>query len=250
MYYCAEVCCMKEYFSNIVGNSALRERLSKLIDDNKFPHAIIIEGEEGSGRKTLAKNIVAALLCEDRSGKVPCGKCRACDKVFGNKTPDYINIGPEDDRVTITVDVARRIKSDVLVVPNDFDYKFYVIDPADTMNIAAQNSLLLTIEDPPKHVRFILICRSADALLETVRSRAPIFRTSKVGNEELVDYLIANDKRAAKLKTEFPHEFADVVTLSRGRIGYALELLNEKKRAPLIKKRQRAEGGAGAVSIC
>jgi len=232
---------MGEYFSNIVGNGELRERLASLLSENKLPHAIIIEGAEGSGRKTLARSIAAALVCEDRENGLPCMKCRACDRIFGNKTPDLIFVTPEEDRVTIGVDAARFIKQDTIVVPNDFDYKIYVIDPADTMTSQAQNALLLTLEDPPKYAIFILICNSAADLLETVRSRAPIFRMSPVPEDELRTYLLANDKRAPKLNQEFPSEFADVVSLSRGRIGYALELLNEKRRAPIIKKRRLAE---------
>lgn len=232
---------MGEYFSNIVGNGALRERLASLLLENKLPHAIIIEGAEGSGRKTLAKNIAAALVCEDRDRGLPCGRCPACDRIFGNKTPDLIFVTPEEDRITIGVEAARFIKQDAIIVPNDFDYKIYVIDPADTMTTQAQNALLLTLEDPPKFAVFILICNSAADLLETVRSRAPIFRMSPVPEDELRGYLLANDKRAPKLNQEFPSEFADVVSLSRGRVGYAIELLNEKKRAPILKKRRLAE---------
>lgn len=232
---------MDGYFSNIVGNGVLRQRLGDLITQNKFPHAIIIEGEEGSGRKTLARSIAAALVCEDRKNGIPCGKCLACDKIFGGKTPDLIFVTPEEDRVSISVDAARFIKQDAIVVPNDFDYKIYVIDPADTMTPQAQNALLLTLEDPPKYAVFILICRSAASLLETVRSRAPVFRTTPVPDSELKEYLLANDKRAAKLSIEFSSEFSDVVTLARGRIGYALELLNDKRRAPIIQKRHLAE---------
>lgn len=232
---------MAQYLTNIVGNDALRRRLASDILSNSFSHAYIIEGREGSGRHTLARNLAAALCCLDRNGDTfPCLECEACRKVLENKTPDVILVGLEDDRVTIGVETARFIRQDAMVVPNDFEHKIYIIENADVMTEQAQNALLLTLEEPHSYAVFFLICNSASSLLETVRSRAPIIRTEPLSDKQLTDHLISHDSRAAAMSSS-PEQFSALIREADGRIGRALALLDPKQSKAEANRHRLAE---------
>ncbi len=230
-----------EYFTNIVGNSALRRRLAEDILDGSLSHAYIIEGAEGSGRRTLAMNIAAALSCTERGGdRFPCLECPACRKILEGKTPDVIRIMPDRDRVGIGVDAARFIRTDTMTVPNDFEYKVYIIENADAMTPQAQNALLLTLEEPHSYAVFLMICQSASSMLETVRSRAPVIRTEPVDERTMADYLISHDPRARALSAS-AEEFSALLAEAGGRIGRSLTLLDPKQRQPGAERHELAE---------
>ncbi len=231
-----------EYFTNIIGNAALRQRLAMDIMSGSLSHAYIIEGREGSGRRTLALNMAAALSCSDREGeRFPCLECTACRKILDGKTPDVIRISPERDRVSIGVDAVRFIREDTMTFPNDFDYKVYIIENADTMTVQAQNALLLTLEEPHSYAVFLLICQSASSLLETVRSRAPILRTEPVSRQQLEVYLTEHDSRAQALAASDRAELDALLSEADGCIGRALTLLDPKQRQPRIERHELAE---------
>lgn len=221
---------MKNLFSMIVGNRSLTERLSRDVANNTVNHAMIFEGGVGSGRHTIAKCLAAALSCRDKDNR-PCGKCVACEKIFSGRSPDIITVGAVGDRTTIGVDSIRFLKNDIYVAPNDLDVKLYVIENADKMTVQAQNAFLLSLEEPPPYVIFVLICNSASLLLETVRSRAPIYRTERLGRDEIRDYIIKNDKRARDLQAASEHDLSDLISAASGSIGRAIALLDPKERA-------------------
>jgi len=230
---------MKDMFSNIVGNTALRLRFGNDILASRFPHAVIIEGAHGTGKHTIARNTAAALVCEnkdDGSLPLPCGKCISCRKVIESKSPDVITIGCED-KATIGVDAIRFLKEDIYIIPNDTDHKIYIIEDADKMTPQAQNALLLTLEEPPSYVHFFLLCENADSLLETIRSRAPIFRTEPLTKDEIDSYICANDRRAAQMKLSSPDEYAELLSAAGFGIGNALEFLDTKAYAPIKQLR-------------
>ena len=232
------------YFPNIVGNGALIHRLSKDISEKRLSHAYVIEGIKGSGRHTIAKEAVAAIECENAKTAncaVPCRKCKSCEKILSGKSPDVITVGLEEDRATIGVVAIRNLKNDIYTAPNDLSVKAYIIEDADLMTPQAQNAFLLSLEEPPAYIIFFLIFENSANLLETVRSRAPTLRTQRLSSEELEEYLLKNDSRAAELKTTSPSEWAEIVCASQGSIGNGLELLDAKKRARMLEYRSVAK---------
>ena len=220
------------FFDKIVGNHALKNRLTHDITDNSLSHAYIIEGPHGSGRHTIALTAVAAIAClqQGQSKSVPCGECANCRKILSGQSPDVKLIALEDDKVSIGIEAIRNIKEDLHVAPNDIDVKVYIINDADKLTVQAQNAFLLSLEEPPSYVLFFLICENSSLLLETVKSRAPILRTERVSNLEVEDYLLLHDKRAKELKEQNPDELSTIIHTSAGCIGYALELLDSKRR--------------------
>ena len=133
---------------SIVGNERLRQKLCLDILAGRLAHAFIIEGKRGTGKHTLALNTAAALACSAKDATdsdVPCGTCPECKKIFEGKSPDIITVGCEG-KTTLGVDAVRFLKEDVHTVPNDLDFKLYIIEDADKMTVQAQNALLLTLD--------------------------------------------------------------------------------------------------------
>lgn len=233
----------QKYFPDIVGNEMLKERLSKDIEGGFLAHAYILEGPQGTGKHTFARQIAAAISCEHRgdNSPVPCGRCKCCEKILGDKSPDVITVGLEDDKVTIGVETVRNLKNDMFTAPNDLSVKVYIIEDADRMTMQAQNAFLLSLEEPPSYVLFFLLCENSANMLETVRSRAPALRTRRIGQKELSDYLLSHEKRATALKEESPKDFNELLFVSDGSIGYAVRLLDSKRRKQVFDCRTFAK---------
>lgn len=230
---------MKKAMPLIVGNDSLKQRLCGDILSDSLSHAYIIEGPDGSGRHTIALMAAAALACEStktENAPLPCGTCASCKKILEKKSPDVIILG-NDGKSSIGVDIARFIREDVHIIPNDLEHKIYIIENADKMTAQAQNALLLTLEEPPSFVHFFLLCNNADEFLETIRSRAPILRTERIDNDLLGKYICSNDLRAAQLKSSSPKEYEELVLTASGGIGKALELLDPKVWKPIHEMR-------------
>lgn len=239
-----------KFMSGVVGNRRLCEKLCLDALDDKLSHACIIEGPRGTGKHTIARNAAAALACHSKhspSGVFPCLSCPDCKKVFEGDCPDVITVGT-DGKATLGVDTVRFLREDVRIVPNDLDYKIYIIEDADKMTPQAQNAFLLTLEEPPSYVRFFLLCENAGALLGTIRSRAPVLRTQPIPNDELDRYLCETDMRAAQLKRSSPDEYAELIMAARNGIGRALELLEPRAFTPVKEIRRLITDFADAAT--
>ena len=233
---------LKQAFTDIVGNRALRQKLFDDVMQKKLSHAYIIEGEAGSGKHTLALHLAAALACErqdDPNAPLPCGTCPSCRKILSGNSPDVIYINRED-KATLGVGVIRELKNDVYVAPNDLDVKVYVIEDAHLMTVEAQNAFLLTLEEPPAYVLFLLLCETTATLLETVKSRAPTRRTEPVPAEEIKAFLLSQSREAKELLGNSPEELSELVAAADGSIGRALSLLNAGSRKPILRRREAA----------
>ncbi len=223
----------------LIGNRELQARLAADVRAGRLSHAYILEGAHGRGKKTLAMALAAALACTNRrgGGPLPCGTCPACRKISEGKSPDVLRI-TRGEKASIGVDDVRFLRSDVLISPNDTDQKIYIIEDADTMTAAAQNALLLTLEEPPSYVLFLLLCEHADRLLETIRSRAPTLRLCPVPDEVIHRELSAT---LPAYRTMPPAGQREILVMAQGSVGRVKELLGEQERKPLMARRALAE---------
>lgn len=170
-------------FGDFAGNGPVKRQLAAEIDAGHFPHALLLEGAAGSGRRTLAALIARAATCKG-SGERPCGVCAACAKALH---PDVTCLG--GDGSPLTVDTVRRLREEAFVLPNEAAYRVMVLADAQTMTPQAQNALLKILEEPPAHVLFILTCDNRTALLETIRSRCVCLTLTAVPWEEAAPVL-------------------------------------------------------------
>lgn len=212
--------------TNFIGNEKVIDRLSKLMESGRFPHALIIEGEEGIGKKTLAKDIACALVC--RGNDKPCGECSQCKKAIAAIHPDISEYIPAGTANSFHVDTVRNIINDAYVQPNEADYKIYILANAHCMNQNAQNALLKILEEPPKYVVFILTTNSKSALLSTVLSRSVCVSLEGVDIERAANYITSHcenvDYNTAKKTVE----------TFNGNIGKAIDSLQDSKTSELV----------------
>lgn len=228
---------MAEIFPGLRGNKELKDTLGADIRSGKAAHAYILSGPTGSGKHTATRQICAAIACTDRNGDLPCGKCSQCHKILTDISADVRFIRRED-RATIGVEQIRTVKEELYITPNDGDCKFYIIEDAQTMTPQAQNALLLSLEEPPEFVTFLLLATDPAALLETIRSRAPVL-PMELFSRAAVEAYLREDRECARIEKTDPDRFTAAAIASLGALGQAKTLLttDPAKAEPL---RQRA----------
>ncbi|MDO4170420.1 MAG: DNA polymerase III subunit delta' [Lachnospiraceae bacterium] len=201
-------------FQNIIGHEQNIQHLEKAIETGQVSHAYIFNGEDGIGKMTTAKAFAKALLCE---GKDSCGECQSCKQIDSNNHPDVIYVTHEKAGITVD-DIRNQVNHTVSVKPYSSDYKIYIIDEADKMNVAAQNALLKTIEEPPAYALIILLADNKDAFLETICSRCVILNFGPVSENQVKDYI------HSKYGNDNPREDL-AVSYSMGNIGKAIRVM-------------------------
>ena len=154
----------------LLGNEQLKAKLAPALQADRLSHAYILSGPVGSGRRTLATILAAAMECTAGSSR-PCGVCAQCRKVFSGTHPDVITVD-DDKHKGVSVEVVRQARSDVFIRPNEGRRKVYFFPRAADMNAAGQNALLKVIEEPPSYAAFLLLTDGAQKLLPTIRSRS------------------------------------------------------------------------------
>lgn len=157
-------------FGGFLGNDALKQRLQESFRQGKTSHCYLLCGVEGSGRRTLALQMAAALECRNEQNP-GCGVCPACRKVLSGQHPDVITVDDAEHK-NVAVDIVRQARSDVFIRPNEGRKKVYLIPRGQDLGAASQNALLKILEEPPDYAVFLILTTSAEKLLPTIRSRA------------------------------------------------------------------------------
>ena len=210
-----------------VANETVLYELSHAMNSDTFPHAIIIDGAAGTGKKTLADIIARYCVCLS-DGEKPCGHCPGCLKALhGTHTDIFIADGNTPG--ALAIDAIRKIRSDAYIVPNEAPKKVYEILDCDKIQAAAQNALLKILEEPPKNVVFVLTVTSANMLLQTVRSRSRIYTLYPPAPEQAAQFLreLYPDKDSEEAKA-LADEIMAAVTTKR---EYDLLLLTSRLSA-------------------
>ena len=202
-----------------IGTKRTIETARTFIAERRIPHAILIEGEQGTGRHKLAHFIANAAVCTEITA--PCGKCRNCLLSASGNHPDILLVSLLKDKKSITVNQIREIRGSAYVRAHMGGRKVIIIENAESMNEQAQNALLKVLEEPPKNVIFILITENASMLLCTIVSRCTVFSLSAPQTSEAADYL--RHTTNADIDT-----IIETLKMCRNNIGRALEFLAKK----------------------
>ncbi len=210
----------------LVGNERLSATVGGMLASNRIPHAVLIEGDSGTGKTVLASYLCRAAVCEREDR--PCGECDGCRLQAGGNHPDVSYIAPEKDRKTISVNQIRDIITAAAIRPQKSGRRVFVIDPGDSMTPQAQNALLKILEEPPSNVVFILTTISKSAMLETVVSRCTVLTVSIPDEASAIEYI------ASKVNRE-RDEIAEAYRTARGSIGNALNILKKKSASAAAK---------------
>ncbi len=239
-------------FSDFVGNPETIHRMREMLARNRFPHAVILSGAQGSGKYTLALMLARAMNCLEQpssfeGGTLPdfCGRCSNCTRIaqsadldarfaeavearenlrdtdkketrlFVQTHPDVLIIPPDPPQLMIKVDQVRHVIETIYYRPGEARERVYIFTSSSFMKEAA-NSLLKVLEEPPDFATIFLLTENAGEFLPTIRSRSMIFNLGALPTAEI-------ESRLAKLRPDWnPRQSALVARLSDGAIGRAL----------------------------
>src|SRR3954466_7582448 len=204
-------------FSDFHGNPATVDLVRSMLARDRFPHAVIIAGPEGSGKYTLAQMIAKAMNCQNPplTGEPDfCGHCENCleiggaddlearfaeavearenlretdkkeTRIFVQTHPDVLVIPPDPPQMMIKVDQVRRVIETIYYRPGEGRERVYIFTDSAFMKEAA-NSLLKVLEEPPEFATIFLLTENAGELLPTIRSRCMVFTLCALSTDEI-----------------------------------------------------------------
>ena len=212
-------------FEDIIGRDGTISYLKAAIQKRMVSHAWMIQGDEGSGKKMLAKAFAQALFCE-KGNQEACGRCASCRRIEENNHPDVKYIpAPKpaeskkkaaseaegdtpkaeivrDTMSPITVgEIREQLVTDVQIRPYEGRFKVYIVCDAQRMNQEAQNALLKTLEEPPEYAVILLLTTNEAAFLSTIRSRCVLVNLpplpDKVVSQYVMDHCQVPDYQAS-----------------------------------------------------
>ena len=180
---------MMANYSDIIGHEDIVKHFKSSIELGKISHAYILNGEKGSGKKTLAAVVAKSLQCE--SGEAdPCGTCKSCLQAESGNQPDIIWVTHEKPNVISVDEIRTQILNDIELKPYSSRYKIYIVPDAQLMNTQAQNAILKTLEEPPEYAIIMLLTNNVDKFLPTVFRVCSVLMCRPVEPLHMVDYLV------------------------------------------------------------
>ena len=203
-------------YSDIIGHEDIVKHFKSSIELGKVSHAYILNGEKGSGKKTLAAVVAKSLQCEAGEPD-PCGTCKSCLQAESGNQPDIIWVNHEKPNVISVDEIRTQILNDISLKPYSSRYKIYIVPDAQLMNQQAQNAILKTLEEPPEYAIIMLLTNNIDKFLPTIISRCIVLNFRPVEPLHMMDYLMAQigvDKEKARFCTDF----------AQGNLGKAVRL--------------------------
>jgi DNA polymerase III subunit delta' len=205
---------------SIRGHDRVVDSLKTSLQQGRLPHALLFVGPEGIGKRTFARKLAQALLCETRAATLidPCGTCPGCVQAEAATHPDLIEAAKPDDKHELPISVIRDLCDQFALKPARGGYKVAILDDADDLNEEASNAFLKTLEEPPPGAVLILIGTSAELQLETIVSRCQVVRFDPLPESEIATILLEQVVAADAA------EAARLAALGEGSVSRALGL--------------------------
>jgi DNA polymerase-3 subunit delta' len=243
---------------DVVGHDRIRTILSRALERDRLPPALLLSGPDGVGKKTLALVAAQAALCERAPAPEPCGECRTCRRVSAAIDParlqelrDEADRHPDKDewrnfrlhpdlilvegwRLTktgrprpepeIRVGQVRDLVAEVPGTPFEARRRVFIVDDAHGMNESSQNALLKSLEEPPPRSHLLLVTARPQGLRQTIRSRCQVLRFGPLSRKAVTEFL--TDRRGVR-----DEEAGLRAALAAGSLGTALAFESEGYRA-------------------
>jgi DNA polymerase-3 subunit gamma/tau len=191
-------------FIDVVGQEHVTKTLQNALLQQKISHAYLFSGPRGTGKTSAAKILAKAVNCERAPVSEPCNECATCRGITDGSIPDVIEIDAASNN---GVEEIRDIRDKVKYAPSATKYKVYIIDEVHMLSIGAFNALLKTLEEPPKHVIFILATTEPHKIPLTIISRCQRFDFKRITAQAIVNRMkliidetgVDCDERALKM---------------------------------------------------
>ena len=207
-------------FNEVVGQEATVKILKNSIINEKISHAYLFSGPRGTGKTSMARIFAKAINCENSIDGEACGKCVHC--LNFNSSPDIIEIDAASNN---GVDEIRELINNVKLMPSSSKYKVYIIDEVHMLSQSAFNALLLTLEEPPNHIIFILATTNIESVPITILSRCQKYEFFKISDDLIKEHL---KHICEKENIDYDIEgLKEITTLADGGLRDALSILDQ-----------------------
>ncbi len=169
-------------FDEVSGQDHITSILKYECTAGKFSHAYLFCGSRGTGKTSCAKILAKAVNCEHPTSAGPCGECAACRAIDAGRATDVLEMDAASNN---GVENVRDIRDEVTYPPTTLKYRVYIIDEVHMLSTSAFNALLITLEEPPPHVVFILATTELQKLPPTIISRCQRFDFRRISTADL-----------------------------------------------------------------
>ena len=207
-------------FSEIVGQNHITTTLKNQVIADRVGHAYLFTGCRGCGKTSSAKVLARAINCLNPKDGEPCNECEVCKAALDGSLTDIVEMDAASNN---SVDDIRAIRDEVNFLPTVAKYRVYIIDEVHMLSTGAFNALLKTLEEPPKHVKFILATTEPQKLPATILSRCQRFDFKKIADTEIAKNL---EKICKECKIDYTKGAINLIAeLSEGAMRDALSIL-------------------------
>ena len=173
-------------FDEICGQEAVVTSLKNQVKNNEISHAYIFQGTRGTGKTSVAKILSRAVNCLHPINGNPCNECENCKSIINESSLDVVEMDAASNN---GVDDIRELKEKVIYPPQSLKYKVYIIDEVHMLSKGAFNALLKILEEPPRHLIFILATTEIEKIPATILSRSQKYNFKRISIEEITKNL-------------------------------------------------------------